>query len=63
MKCTCGHAIGHPLVPRCTCKGWVGLTDEEIRQACWESGEDGITGDREAAVRAAIAKLKEKNHG
>ena len=41
---------------------WQSLTDEEIRQVCWESGEDGMTGDREVAVRAAIAKLKEKNN-
>ena len=20
MKCTCGHAIGHPLVPKCICE-------------------------------------------
>ena len=40
---------------------WVGLTDEEFRQACWSSGLDGLTEDREYACRAIEAKLKEKN--
>ena len=42
-------------------RGWVGLTDEEFKKVCWESGGDGITGDREEALRAMEAKLKEKN--
>ena len=28
MKCTCGYAIGHPLVKSCTCKG--PLTETEV---------------------------------
>jgi len=32
FKCTCGHAIGHPLVPKCTCKKVAPLTDEEIQK-------------------------------
>jgi len=31
MKCTCGYSIGHPLVPKCTCKP-LELTDEEIEE-------------------------------
>ena len=42
-------------------KPWVGLTDEEFKQVCWESGIDGLTGDREVALRAMEALLKEKN--
>jgi len=41
---------------------WVGLTDEEFKQVCWESGIDGLTGDREVALRAMEALLKEKNN-
>jgi hypothetical protein len=45
---------------------WVGLTDEQIHEACWESYIDPVTGecstgDRECAVRWALAKLKELN--
>ena len=45
---------------------WVGLTDEEFHEACWESYVDPATGecstgDREYAVRWTEAKLKEKN--
>jgi hypothetical protein len=45
---------------------WVGLTDEEFHEACWESYVDPVTGecstgDREYAVRWTEAKLKEKN--
>ena len=45
---------------------WVGLTDEQIHEACWESYVDPVTGecstgDRECAVRWALAKLKELN--
>ena len=29
MRCSCGYAIGHPLVPSCTCKKWKGLTEGE----------------------------------
>ena len=42
-------------------KEWVGLTDEEFKKVCWESGGDGITGGREEALRAMEALLKEKN--
>jgi hypothetical protein len=45
---------------------WVGLTGEELHEACWESYVDPVTGecstgDREYAVRWTEAKLKEKN--
>ena len=45
---------------------WIGLTDEEFHEACWESYVDPVTGecstgDREYAVRWTEAKLKEKN--
>jgi hypothetical protein len=45
---------------------WVGLTDGEFHEACWESYVDPVTGecstgDREYAVRWTEAKLKEKN--
>jgi hypothetical protein len=45
---------------------WVGLTDEEFHEACWESHVDPVTGecstgDREYAVRWTEAKLKDKN--
>jgi hypothetical protein len=34
MNCNCGASIGHPLVPKCTCKPkkMRDLTDEEIKQ-------------------------------
>ena len=30
--CSCGYAIGHPLVKACSCKKkeWVELTDDEV---------------------------------
>lgn len=40
---------------------WVDLTPDEFKEACWASGIDGYTGDREQAVLWAINKLKEKN--
>jgi hypothetical protein len=45
---------------------WVGLTDKEFHEACWESYVDPVTGecstgDREYAVRWTEAKLKDKN--
>jgi hypothetical protein len=51
------------LLPK---REWVGLTDEEFHEACWESYVDPVTGecstgDREYAVRWTEAKLKEKN--
>ena len=48
------------LAPR---REWVGLTEEEFKKVCWESGGDGITGGREEALRAMEALLKEKNNG
>jgi hypothetical protein len=42
-------------------KEWVGLTEDERLEAIWESGEDGLTGDRFDVARAIEAKLKEKN--
>ena len=41
---------------------WVSVTKEEFKQVCWESGIDGLTGDREVALRAMEALLKEKNN-
>ena len=43
-------------------KEWVGLTEDERLEAIWESGEDGLTGDRFDVARAIEAKLKEKNN-
>jgi hypothetical protein len=57
VKCTCGYAIGHPLVSSCTCKPrkeWVGLTDEEISCIAYNECEKSF-------VRLVEAKLKEKN--
>ena len=53
-------------VNRMAQRTWVGLTDEEFHEACWESYVDPVTGecstgDREYAVRWTEAKLKEKN--
>jgi hypothetical protein len=44
-------------------KEWVGLTEDERLEAIWESGEEGLTGDRFDVARAIEAKLKEKNNG
>jgi hypothetical protein len=61
VKCTCGYAIGHPLVTSCSCKPrkeWVGLTDEDV---------DWILGlayaDDMELIKTIEAKLKEKNGG
>ena len=43
-------------------KEWVGLTNDEQLEAIWESGKDGLTGDRYDVARAIEAKLKEKNN-
>ena len=63
------HCV-HQAVARATPpqRTWVGLTDEEFHEACWESYVDPVTGecstgDREYAVRWTEAKLKEKNNG
>jgi len=42
-------------------KEWVGLTNDEQLEAIWESGKDGLTGDRYDVALAIEAKLKEKN--
>ena len=44
-------------------KEWVGLTNDEQLEAIWESGKDGLTGDRYDVALAIEAKLKEKNSG
>jgi hypothetical protein len=44
-------------------KEWVGLTDDEREEAVWESGKDGLTGNRYDVALAVEAKLKEKNSG
>jgi len=38
---------------------WVGLTEEEIKQCSYDA--EGFMIDREVAIRAVEAKLKEKN--
>lgn len=69
VKCTCGYAIGHPLVSKCICSPpnpWVGLTDEELSGVYNEhyteyvSDNVGIV-DVFVIARAVEAKLKEKN--
>lgn len=73
-ECTCGYSIGHPLVPKCTCKPteWVSLTDEEISECAMqgyasEMAKAIITGvvkvgDANIQIAKAVeAKLKEKN--
>ena len=42
-------------------KEWVGLTDEEVKQCSYDAA--GFMIDREVAMRAVEAKLKEKNGG
>jgi hypothetical protein len=66
VKCTCGYAIGHPLVSKCICtppKPWVGLTDEEISELYYLSGYGSkeYDGGANSFARAIEAKLKEKN--
>lgn len=58
-ECTCGYSIGHPLVPKCTCKPieWVGLTAYEIQEIHFSNQHFGNF------ACAIEAKLKEKNHG
>ena len=59
VKCTCGYAIGHPLVSKCICsppkREWVGLTDREI--SSFENA--GVWGENN--IRTIEAKLKELN--
>ncbi len=55
MRCSCGYAIGHPLVPSCTCKKWVGLTDKEIAHI------EDMTLDKGDAIRLTAVALMEKN--
>ena len=42
-------------------RNWVGLTDEEITQCSYDS--EGFMIEREVAMAAVEAKLKEKNNG
>ena len=42
-------------------KEWVGLTDEEVKQCSYDAA--GFMIEREVAMRAVEAKLKEKNGG
>ena len=66
VKCTCGYAIGHPLVTSCSCKPrkeWVGLHEFELTGMTCECVDDG-TFNMKCAIdfgRAIEAKLKEKN--
>ena len=57
------HAKAVPLYTAPPKKECVGLTDEEIEDAVWESGKDGLTGNRYDVALAVEAKLKEKNNG
>lgn len=57
VKCTCGYAIGHPLVSKCICsppKPWVGLTDDERRHFNNRLSGSGVAEEIDAL-------LKEKN--
>ena len=61
VKCTCGYAIGHPLVSKCICtlrKPWTGLTVDEILD-CYKDNLDRTM--FVSIVQAVEAKLKEKN--
>jgi len=67
VKCTCGYAIGHPLVTSCSCKPrkpWIGLTDDEIEEAWGNTpmmlnARDGSS--RKMFACTIQAKLKELN--
>jgi hypothetical protein len=62
VKCTCGYAIGHPLVTSCSCKPrkeWVGLTNDEINDF---SAGCHLGKSVQTAIYQAAAKLKEKNN-
>lgn len=56
------HAKAVPLYTAPQKKEWVGLTNDEQLEAIWESGKDGLTGDRYDVALAIEAKLKEKNY-
>ena len=59
MKCTCGYSIGHPLVPKCTCKP-LDLTDEEILQT-WKEFDDNDADNWFIEIaRAILRKAQEK---
>jgi len=60
FKCTCGHAIGHPLVPKCTCKKVLPLTDEQIRDIWYRHPEfkDGL-----GVEPIEFARAIERAHG
>jgi hypothetical protein len=62
-NCTCGYAIGHPLVPTCVCKPkeWQGLTDEEIKEIIGPWGDTPIKGYTRKLFDQIEAKLREKN--
>jgi len=68
VKCTCGYAIGHPLVTSCSCKPrkpWVGLTDKEMELLVIQAREVPIEIPCDSfttrLLKLAEAKLKEKN--
>jgi hypothetical protein len=61
-NCVCGYAIGHPLVSKCTCKEWQGLSDEEVKGACKNSDEGFNVSAFRQGVNWAEQKLKEKNN-
>ncbi len=71
MRCSCGYAIGHPLVPSCTCKKWEGLTDDDVEYAIAAIYKGFDINPRNPieidylsrVIKTVEAKLKEKNDG
>jgi hypothetical protein len=66
MGCNCGYAIGHPLVPSCTCKKrkqreWKGLTAKERSELWWSTDMSGMP--EHDYGKKIEALLKEKNCG
>ena len=63
VKCTCGYAIGHPLVSKCICtppKPWVGLTDDDHKDFANRTKLLPILA--KTLAEFIEAKLKEKNY-
>ena len=60
-ECTCGNAIGHPLMPTCICKPeekreWRGLTKTEVKVLLRASN------NKAEFAELIEAKLKQKNY-
>ena len=62
FKCTCGHAIGHPLVSKCTCKKVAPLSEFEIK-GILAQGECWIGEDSSMPNLIAFARAIERAHG